>query len=65
LDGLLKHEKATVKNAFMRYLRAVFNWGVKRDYLTENPIDKLDFEEVVKGDTEIFESKIVQALLQD
>lgn len=65
LDELLKHEKATVKNAFMRYLRAVFNWGVKRDYLTENPIDKLDFEEVVKGDTEIFEPKIVQALLQD
>ena len=49
----------------MRYLRVVFNWGVKRDYLTENPIDKLDFEKVVKGDTEIFEPKIVQALLQD
>ena len=62
LDELLKGEKATV---WMRYLRAVFNYGVKRDYLAENPIGKLDFEEVVKGDTEIFEPKIVQALLQD
>src|ERR1700736_2580987 len=59
LDELLKHEKATVKNAFMRYLRAVFNWGVKRDYLDANPIAKLDFEEVVKGDTEVFEPNIV------
>jgi integrase len=49
----------------MRYLRAVLNWGLKRDYLTENPIAKMDFDEVVKGDTEIFEPKVVQAILQD
>lgn len=65
LDELLKNEKATVKNAWMRYLRAVFNWGLKRDYLTDNPIAKMDFEKVVKGDTEIFEPKLVQALLND
>ncbi len=65
LDDLLKNEKATVKNAWMRYLRAVFNWGLKRDYLADNPIAKMDFEEVVKGDTEIFEPKVIQALLDD
>jgi integrase len=65
LDALLEGEKATVKNAFMRYLRAVFNWGLKRDYLSSNPIAKMDFEEVVKGDTEIFEPKLVRALLDD
>jgi integrase len=65
LDAILEGEKATVKNAFMRYLRAVFNWGLKRDYLASNPIAKMDFEEVVKGDTEIFEPKKVQALLDD
>jgi integrase len=65
LDAILKGEKATVKNAFMRYLRAVFNWGLKRDYLSNNPIAKMDFEEVVKGQTEIFEPKLVQALLND
>ena len=65
LDALLAGEKATVKNAFMRYLRAVFNWGLKRDYLANNPIAKMDFEEVIKGDTEIFDPKLVQALLDD
>jgi integrase len=65
LDELLKGEKPTVKNAFMRYLRAVMNWGLKRDYLSDNPIAKMDFEEVTKGDTDIFEPKIIQAILDD
>jgi integrase len=65
LDAILKGEKATVKNAFVRYLRAVFNWGLKRDYLSANPIAKMDFEEVIKGDTEIFEPKLIQGLLGD
>lgn len=65
LDELLNGEKATVKNAWMRYLRAVFNYGVKRDYLATNPISKLDFEEVVKGDTQIFEPATVKAILND
>jgi integrase len=65
LDELLKGEKATVKNAFLRYLRAVLSWGVKRDYLASNPVLKMDFEQVTKGETEIFEPKIVQALLDD
>jgi integrase len=65
LDEVLNGEKATVKNAWMRYLRAVFNYGVKRDYLASNPVGKLDFEEVVKGDTEIFDPATVQAILDD
>jgi len=55
LDDVLSGEKATVKNAWMRYLRAVFNYGVKRDHLSSNPVGKLDFEEVVNGDIEIFD----------
>jgi integrase len=58
------HDRLT-SDITVRDLDGLLNWGVKRDYLTENPINKLDFEEVVKGDTEIFEPKIVQALLQD
>jgi len=65
LDALLEGEKPTVKNAWMRYLRAIFNWGLKRDYLANNPIGKMDFEEVTKGDTQIFEPKDVEAILND
>jgi hypothetical protein len=65
LDAVLQGEKATVRNAWMRYLRAVFNYGVKRDYLASNPVTKLDFAEVVKGDTAIFDPATVRAILTD
>lgn len=65
LDAVLDGEKATVRNAFMRYLRAALNWGQKRGYLDSNPVGKLDFSEVVKGETEVFEPAIVQAILDD
>lgn len=65
LDAVLNGERPTVKNAFMRYLRAVLNFGLKRDYLPANPIAKLDFEEVVRTETEIFDPGTVAALLND
>jgi integrase len=33
-----------VRNAFLRNLRAVFNFGVKRGWIERNPVSKLDFE---------------------
>ncbi len=34
----------TVRNAFLRNLRAVFNFGIQRGWLEKNPIAKLDFQ---------------------
>ena len=34
------------RNACMRYLRAVFNFGIKRGYLAENPVSRLDFAQL-------------------
>jgi integrase len=65
LDAVLNGERPTVKNAFMRYLRALFNFGLKRDYLPTNPIAKLDFEEVIRTETQIFAPDTVAALLND
>lgn len=42
-----------VRNAFLRVLRALFNFGIKRDYLAANPIDKLDFESVANGEVQV------------
>jgi integrase len=39
-----------VRNAFLRNLRAVFNFGVKRGWVETNPIAKLDFETVRRGE---------------
>ncbi len=38
----------SVRNSFMRNLRAVFNFGIKRGWMAENPIAKLDFEKIGK-----------------
>src|SRR5437868_5109218 len=41
---------ASVRNAFQRNLRAVFNFGVKRGWLASNPVLKLDFEAVKRSE---------------
>jgi hypothetical protein len=38
LERLLKPLTPAARNAVMRYLRAVFNYGIKRELLAENPI---------------------------
>ena len=43
LESILNAMTPGARNPAMRYLRAVFNYGIKRGYLTENPIAKLDF----------------------
>src|SRR5262249_36808746 len=43
LEPILNMMTPGARNPVMRYLRAVFNYGIKRGYLTENPIARLDF----------------------
>ena len=43
LEKIMEGFSASVWNSFLRNLRAVFNFGLKRNYLTENPASKLDF----------------------
>jgi integrase len=50
LDAQMNGMTPAVRNAFLRNLRAVFNFGVKRGWLETNPISKLDFENIKKGE---------------
>jgi integrase len=50
IDAQMDGMTPAVRNAFMRNLRAVFNFGVKRGWAETNPIGKLDFEAVRKGE---------------
>jgi integrase/recombinase XerD len=43
IEAILRPLTPGARNPVMRYLRAVFNYGIKRGYLTENPIARLDF----------------------
>jgi integrase len=51
------------RNATMRYLRAMFNHGIKRGYLLDNPILKLDFAHRVRREVQTIPSAIVARML--
>src|SRR6516165_6031979 len=51
------------RNAVMRYLRAIFNHGIKRGYLRDNPILKLDFAHRVRHEVQTIPSPIVARML--
>jgi integrase len=53
LEQILKGLNGGARNAVMRYLRAVFNYGLKRKYLAENPIGRLDFAHRPRREVEI------------
>jgi integrase len=51
------------RNPVMRYLRAVFFFGMKRRYLSENPICRLDFAERKRKEVEVIPSDKVALML--
>ena len=52
-----------VRNAYLRNLRAIFNFGIKRAWLESNPIAKLDFEVVKNGEVITLTPKQALALM--
>lgn len=53
-----------VRNAFLRNLCAVFNFGVKRGWLESNPVSKLDFEKIKKGEVVTLSPAEAEALMR-
>jgi integrase len=65
LESLLSKLSPGGRNAVMRYLRALFNYGLKRRYLSENPISRLDFVPRIRREVEIIPNHQVSAMLHD
>jgi integrase len=63
LEAILESFTPSVRDAFRRYVRAVFNFGVRLDYLSANPAAKLERGNLVKGETEIFTPHQVKEML--
>lgn len=63
LEPLLMKISPGGRNPVMRYLRAVLNYGIKRGYLIENPISRLDFAERPRKEVETLTNKHVKAML--
>jgi integrase len=69
VDKALSGFAPSTRNAKMRVLRAVFNLGIKRGYLSENPIGRLDFAELETSEVEVFTvdqtSRILKGALEN
>jgi integrase len=63
LERALSRISAGNRNAVMRYLRAMFNHGIKRGYLLDNPILKLDFAYRIRREVQTIPSPIVAKML--
>ena len=63
LDPLLSAISPGGRNPLMRYLRAVFFFGIKKGYMTENPISKLDFAERKRKEIETIPNEQAAAML--
>jgi integrase len=54
LSEILSRFAPSTQNARMRILRAVFNFGIKRKWLKENPITEMDFAELDRTEVDVF-----------
>jgi integrase len=63
LERTLSRISGGNRNAVMRYLRAMFNHGIKRGYLFSNPILKLDFTHRVRREVQTIPSPVVAKML--
>jgi integrase len=64
LERILKPLSPGARNPVMRYLRAVFNYGIKRGLLAENPIARLDFIERPRREVEVISNEHVAMMLE-
>jgi len=63
LEPLLTPISPGGRNTVMRYLRTVFNYGVKRRHMTDNPIARLDFVERPRCEVVTIPNEQVSAML--
>ena len=63
LEPLLTAISPGGRNTVMSFLRSVFNYGIKRGYLTDNPIARLDFVERPRCKVVTIPNKRVSAML--
>jgi len=64
LEPLLNEIVPGGRNLPMRHLRAFFNYGVKRGYLTDNPISRLDFVKSLPKEVEVVSPGDVARMLE-
>jgi integrase len=65
LDELLLPLPPASRDLTLRHWRSVFRYGIKREYVRTNPIERLDFAGTETREVEIYEVTEVEALFKD
>jgi integrase len=65
IESAVRRETPSVRNSHLRFLRAMFNWSIKRGYLTTNPVAKLEFSVLKRKEVQTYKPEDVQKLLDD
>jgi integrase len=65
LAPILAQLSNSTKNRYLRTLRSVFSFGIRRGYLKTNPAEKLDFEHHEKSQTETFSNAVIEGMLNE
>jgi integrase len=65
LDALLNPLPPASRDLTLRHWRSVFRYGVKREYVRSNPVERLDFAGTEIREVQIYEVADVEALLKD
>ncbi len=63
LDPLLTHFPCAARNAHLRVLKAAFNFAVKKEWCSANPVLKLEFSEIKRTEVDVLSNKDVKGLL--
>jgi integrase len=64
LEDLLRSFSGASRNAMIRYLKAVFSFGLKRGFLPENPVCRLDFVHRKRREVETIPNEQVEKMLE-
>jgi integrase len=65
IETALRHETPSNRNGFIRYLKAIFIYGIKKGYLEKNPISGVEFSSVKLGEVQVYTPDEVQRLTDD
>jgi integrase len=64
LEAILSKLTPGARNVIMRYWNVIFNSGVKKGYVRENPVERLDFERRKRREVETLSNAQVKGMLE-
>src|SRR5262249_19696525 len=63
IEEQLRGTTPSVRNAFLRYIRAAFNFAIRNDWRSDNPVKRLEMERI-KMRRQLLSNEQVMALLK-